>query len=113
MRPLRSLLLFLAGILIGGAWLAPFLYWLTQWAAQEFPAFQRMAHNPFHRFVNRSVLGLAVLGMWPFLRSLGIRSWEAVGLVKPTGQWKKLAGGFALGFGSLACVALLALAAGA
>lgn len=107
MRPLRSLLIFVAVVFLGGALLAPWLYWLTVAVAPS------LAEKPFHRFVNRSLLGLALLGLWPFLRSLEFKSLRDLGLVRPADQWRKLAAGFALGFGSLACVAGLALVAGA
>jgi uncharacterized protein len=107
MRPIRSLLIFLIVVFIGGALLAPWLYWLVQATA---PA-SHLAHNPFHRFVNRSLLALALAGIWPLLRSLGAKSWRDVGLVKTGGEWQRLIAGFALGFGSLACVAIIVLAA--
>ncbi len=107
MRPLRSLLLFVVVVFLGGALLAPWLYWLAGAVAPS------LAEKPFHRFVNRSILGLALLGLWPFLRSLGVSSFGDVGLVRPTRQWKRLAAGLGLGFASLACVAALALLGGA
>ena len=113
MRPLRFLLLYLAVIFLGAALLAPWLYWLAHAAAGHSPRFARLSAQPFHRYVNRSLLGLAVLGLWPFLRSIGADSWAAVGLVKPAGQGRRLMKGFAIGFASLAVVALLAVAAGA
>ena len=113
MRPVRSLLIYLGAVFVLGALLAPWLYWLMEWLAGFFPSLQKLAHSPFHRFVHRSILGVALLGSWPLVRSLGVQSWSAVGVVKPTGQWRRLATGFALGFCSLASVALLALAAGA
>ena len=111
MRPLRALIIYVMVIFLGGALLAPWLYWLTQWAAGQLPVLERLAQQPFHRFLNRSLLGVAVIGLWPFLRSIGANSWAAVGLVKPAGQWKRLATGIVAGFGSLACVALVAIAA--
>jgi len=90
--------------------MAPWLYWLAHSFSHSFPT---LAQVPFHRFVNRSLLGVALIGLWPFLRSLGVKSAGDVGIVRPAGQWRRLAGGFALGFGSLACVALIVLAAGA
>ena len=113
MRPLRLLLLYLAVVFLGAALLAPWLYWAAQWAAGESPRFTRISMQPFHRYVNRSLLGLALLALWPFLRSIGVRSWAATGLVKPSGNWRKLAIGFALGFASLAIVAGLAVVGGA
>jgi membrane protease YdiL (CAAX protease family) len=110
MRPVRSLIIFLAVVFLGGGLLAPWLFWLAQSLSHVFPT---LAKNPFHRFVNRSLLGVALIGLWPFLRNLGVRSASDVGIVQPAGQWRRLLGGFALGFGSLACVALIVLAAGA
>jgi len=113
MRPLRSLFLYLAVVFFGAALLSPWLYWLVEWAGAHSSIAQQLSRAPFHRFVNRALLGLALVGLWPFVRSIGARSFGDVGLVKPAGQGWKLAGGLALGLGSLACVAVLAMMAGA
>src|SRR5438093_704206 len=113
MRPFRSLLIFLAVVFLGAALVSPWLYWLGQWAAVHSSYFTRLGTQPFHRYVNRSLLGLALIGLWPFLRSIGANSWAAVGLVRPDGNWRRLGAGFALGFASLACVAALAIIGGA
>ncbi len=112
-RPLRSLLVYFAVIFVGGALLAPWLYELAQWAGRHYPVFRGLADNPFHRFVSRSLLILALAGLWPFIRSLGMKRWADVGLVRPKGQWGKWGRGFAVGFCSLALVAALAVWAGA
>ena len=109
MRPVRALGLYLAVVFLGGALLAPWLYWLAGTAAQEFP---KLAHAPFHRFVNRSMLALALAGLWPLLRALGAGSWRHLGLIRPAGRWRQWFGGFLLGFLSLATVAGIAVAAG-
>jgi len=111
-RPLRFLLLYVVVIFIGAALLAPWVYWLAQAAGTHSAALAKIGAQPFHRYVNRCLLVLAILGCWPFLRSIGANSWPAVGLVKTSEKWRRLAAGFALGFGSLALVALLATAAG-
>ena len=113
MRPVRALLIYTGIVFFGGALLAPWLYLTVQSLTAHLPALQRLADNPFHRYVNRSLLALALIGLWPLLRGLGVRTWPDVGLVKPAGQWRKLAGGFAFGFASLACLAGVALAVGA
>lgn len=111
MRPLRALLIYILAVFIGGALLAPPLYWLLQSLAQHFPgAFAKLAASPFHRYVNRCILGIALLGLWPLVKNLGFTSPAEVGLVKPYGQMKKLGAGFLLGFLSLAIVAALAFA---
>jgi membrane protease YdiL (CAAX protease family) len=107
MRPLRSLLIYAVAVFVGGALIAPWLWWAVQQAA---PA-SALAHDPFHRYVNRALEGAALVGIWPLLRSLKAASFRDLGLVKPAGQSGRLAAGLALGFGSLACVAAIALAA--
>jgi membrane protease YdiL (CAAX protease family) len=110
MRPLRTLIIYIAVVFIGGALLAPWLYFLAQHFAGHFP---KIANSPFHRYVNRALLGLALIGLWPLLKNLGATSPRDFGLVNPFGQLKKLGGGFLLGFFSLAIVAAIALASGA
>jgi uncharacterized protein len=107
MRPIGALLIYLIVVFVGGALLAPWLYWLVQTVAPD----SQLAHNPFHRFVNRSLLALALIGIWPLLHSLGATSLRDVGLVNPAKQWKLFLAGFAVGFGSLACAAVIILAA--
>jgi membrane protease YdiL (CAAX protease family) len=110
MRPLRALAIYILVVFIGAALIAPWLYWLAQHFAGSFPG---LAHAPFHRFVNRSMYALALLGLWPLFKSLGATSLRDVGLVRPFGQWKKLGVGFGLGFVSLALVAILSVWFGA
>src|SRR5436190_10293773 len=113
MRPVRSLLIYVAVVFLGGALLAPWLAWGVQSLAAQLPEFQKLADHPFHRFVNRSLLALALIGLWPLLRGLGVSACRDVGLVKPAGQGRNLSCGFALGFASLAGVAAVVLTAGA
>ncbi len=109
MRPLRALVIYLVVVFIGGALLAPWLYWLAQTVAHSFP---QIAGAPFHRFVDRSLLLLALGWLWPLMRSLGATSWREAGLVPPLGQGKKFSGGLLLGFISLAVVAGITLGSG-
>jgi membrane protease YdiL (CAAX protease family) len=109
MRPLRALIIYLVVVFLGGALLAPWLYWLAQTTAHWLP---QIAGAPFRRFVDRSLLLLALGGLWPLMRSLGATSWQEAGLVPPHGQWKKFSGGLLLGFASLAVVAGIALGSG-
>lgn len=113
MRPVRSLLIYLVVVFAGGALLAPGLYFLAQNAATHFPAFKDLADNPFHRFVNRSLLILAVAGLWPLVRSFQIQSWRDLGLGIPRDMARHLGLGFGIGFASLAIAAIITLLAGA
>jgi membrane protease YdiL (CAAX protease family) len=109
MRPLRALIIYIAVIFIGGALLAPWLYRLAQLFQQPFP---QVADIPFHRFLDRSFMLIALAGVWPIVRSLGATSWRDLGLMPPYGQWKKLFGGLLLGFLTLAVVAGIAIGCG-
>jgi hypothetical protein len=111
-RPLRAWLLYLAAVMLGGALLAPWLHALVQTAAEKLPWMVPLARSPFPRFVNRAVLFLALVGLWPLLRGLRVRSRSEVGLGSPAGHWPQMLGGLALGFGTLAAVALLAIGGG-
>jgi membrane protease YdiL (CAAX protease family) len=102
--------IYIAVVFIGGALLAPAIYVLLRDSAALFPA---VADQPFHRYVNRSLLFLAIAGLWPFLRALGLRSLKDLGLVGPRGQWQKFAFAFLLSFTLLALISGIGLAAGA
>jgi len=115
MRPLRALLIYIIAVFIGGALLAPPLYWLLQSFAHAHPGFvtrhlSKIATAPFSRYVNRSLLAIALIGLWPLVKNLDFHSLQEIGIVRPRGQWKKLGAGFALGFVSLAIVAGLSFA---
>jgi membrane protease YdiL (CAAX protease family) len=109
MRPLRALILYILCVFIGGALLAPLLWHLAQFGAQLFP---RLAEAPFHRFMDRSFLILALAGLWPFLQALGATSFSEIGLSTASGPSRHLLRGFAVGFGSLAILALLVIIGG-
>ncbi|MGP8199811.1 MAG: lysostaphin resistance A-like protein [Limisphaerales bacterium] len=112
MRLFRSLLIYFVLVFVGGALLAPWLYWFTQGLAAHGPVFARLAANPFPRFVDRALLGAAVLGLWPLLRSCGMLRWRDLGLKAGDRPLRGVTLGFLIGFGSLACVALLAVLLG-
>jgi membrane protease YdiL (CAAX protease family) len=102
--------LYVGVVIIGGALLAPALYALAQHSGDMFAA---IARNPFHRYVHRAMLLLALVGLWPFLRALGFRSLKDLGLTGPSGQWQKFAFGFVLSFIVLTLLSGIVLAAGA
>jgi hypothetical protein len=112
MRPVRSLLVYFVLVFVGGALLAPWLYWFALDLAAHSPLFERLASNPFPRFIGRSLLGVSLLGLWPLLRSCRMSHWRDVGLKVGGRSLADVAFGFLLGFGSLACVALLAVSLG-
>lgn len=113
MRSLRAWLVYLAVVLLGGALLAPWLYRAAQAAAESFPVCQSLAAKPFHRFVNRSLLGLALAGLWPLLRQCGLRSWRDLGWTSCTGRWRPVWRGVLVGFIGLGLAGGTVLIAGA
>lgn len=102
---------YLVAVFLGGALLAPWLHALVQAFAAAVP---ELADKPFHRYVNRSLLLLAVVGMVPLLRHLGIRSFAAIGLGCGDGAepMRRVGAGFLLGVASLGAVVVTALALG-
>lgn len=111
-RTAGLLLCYIAGVFVVGALLAPWLFHLAQWAAGEFQVLHGLASQPFHRYVNRSLLVAALAGLWPLLRALNLADRPALGLVSPLAARRPLALGLALGFSSLLLAALLMALAG-
>jgi membrane protease YdiL (CAAX protease family) len=99
MRPARALWAYLIFIFIGAALIAP-------WVSYALPALG-LSGIPFRRVVDRCLLVLALLGLWPFVKALGVRSTEELGLRKYSGAGADLAKGLCIG------TVLLGLAAGA
>ena len=105
MRPLRSLLIYLLVVFVGGALVAPWMFQLVQTVAPD----SHLAHNPFHRYLNRALLIFALAGMWPLLKGLGATHLRDTGLVSPKGQGGRVGLGFAFGFVSLAWIASIVI----
>jgi uncharacterized protein len=112
MRIVLAFAFYFAAVFLAGALLAPWLYYAVQAGAESFPALQRLAENPFHRFVHRSLMIVGVAGLWPLLRVAQIRSGAALGFYPRDQAMGRLAKGFVFGFVCLAVVAVLALALG-
>jgi len=111
-RAILLLLIYLVTVFGGGALLAPWLYQSAQWAAGHWAPLGKLAGSPFSRFVLRSVLGLAVILLWPLLRGCGMLKAREMGLAGNGRTFRDLACGFAIGFGSLAAAAGLAIGCG-
>src|SRR5690349_3342968 len=109
MRPVRLVCLYLAVVFIGGALLAPWIFKLVDAGSHVLPMLRGLAGKPFPRYVSRSFLVMALLGLVPFLRAAELGSWREVGLPRKPFWWRDLTLGFALGLVSLACLVFLAL----
>jgi membrane protease YdiL (CAAX protease family) len=106
-HPLGCIAIYLGGVFLGAGLAAPWLFQAVQWAATHSDHFVSLAQQPFHRYVNRCLLGLALIGLVPFFRALGVQSASQLGFVR-TGDWRlRLGQGFGLGFSSLAVLVLV------
>lgn len=107
---------YLVIVFLGGALVAPWLWWGVQAAADHtaWAWMDRLANNPFHRYVHRCVLILALAGLYPLARGLGCRSLRDVGLARdPKGHgFRRWAAGIGLGFAMFAVIVGLELALG-
>lgn len=112
MRTAGLLSIYFFGVLLGGALLAPPLYQLAQWLGGEGGPFAGLATQPFHRYLNRCLLILALAGLWPLVRACGLGGSAALGFGGGAERWRRLGFGLAAGFGSLCLVALALVAMG-
>lgn len=113
MRPVRVLGLYLAFVFLGAALLSPWAYQLVHLASGWFSSLQSVADKPFPRYVNRSLIVLALAGLVPFLKAAHLKSWRELGLPKRSDAWQQIGWGFLVGFTSLALVVCFALITGA
>ena len=100
---LAKILLYCVAVVMGGCLLAPPLWWLGQLLLDGLPW---LAEHPFGRYLNRAVLGVAVISLVPFLRWLGVRRLADLGLRAPGGP-----GRMALDAGTGVAVAVVGLGA--
>lgn len=112
-RALTLTTAYFAVVFTAGALLAPAVYLLLQSAKSIFPALATFADQPFHRYVNRSLLAAGLIGLIPFVRLIGIQSFGQLGLGRSRSAWQQWTNGLTVGFGSLACAACLTVLAGA
>ncbi len=61
MRHCSAIFLYLGFVFLPGALIAPWIYEFTHWMTCHSPEFASLADKPFHRFVSRSLLLMALL----------------------------------------------------
>ncbi|HST29314.1 MAG TPA: CPBP family intramembrane glutamic endopeptidase [Chthoniobacterales bacterium] len=101
------LLVYLLATVLVGALLAPPLFWAAQWSiAHGWLTF--LGRFDFETFFHRSLLIAAVILVWPFARSLSVRSLADLELEKNS-RWRRdwLAGFVASAIPLLCCAAIL------
>ena len=107
------LLAYFAAVFLGAALLAPWIHRGVGALAGVFPALEALAGTSFRRYVHRSILALALLGLLPYARALGVRTWREVGVVGPAGHWRALGAGLMAGVGGIGLGTLLVVGVGA
>lgn len=92
-------------VIVVGSLIAPPLYAAGQWAI-ETDLLPQLKGFRFPKYLNRGVLVAALIGLWPFLKSIGVSGLAGMGLLKNAGWRRDLLLGFAVGMTGLCCVAL-------
>jgi membrane protease YdiL (CAAX protease family) len=67
---------------------------------------------PFRRVFDRVLLVIALVGLWPLLRSIGLRSWRELGFPFARTWWRHVVVGYAIGAGSFIVAGALLIALG-
>ena len=93
MRTVKAIAVYAAAVVVLGALLTPWVFWVVN---------PRLTEAPFRRVFDRVLLGVALVGLWPMARSLGIRSWREIGYVRAPGWSRNVVTGLALGIVSFA-----------
>ena len=102
MRPGTALLVYIIFVFAGAALIAP-------WVAF---ALQGSMDVPFRRVVNRCLLTLALIGIYPLIKALGFRSWKEIGIRKDVPILKHLGTGLLIGSILLGLAAVCSLTFG-
>jgi membrane protease YdiL (CAAX protease family) len=105
MRPALALLAFLAFVFLGAPLAAPWVQEGLQ--AAGFP------NIPFRRVVSRCLMIFALIGLWPLMKALEVRSLREAGLGNHPRWATDLAAGLLVGWGLLALAGGLCLLVGA
>ena len=90
MKDAARLAAYFIAIVLGGALLAPILFWSAQTLAAH-GVFLFLVEYDFDTFFHRAILVAAVLLLWPLLRVTNVRGWADLGLA-PNPHWGRDAG---------------------
>ncbi len=86
-------------VFAGGGLLAPWVWWGVHALPESVVGlrFQGLADHPFHRYVHRCVLGLAIAALWPLARALGRRTFADLGWSRRPDAARQWVSGLAVG----------------
>jgi membrane protease YdiL (CAAX protease family) len=109
LKDAARLLLYLAGVVLLGALLAPPLFWLGQ-ALIRHGILPGLTRFDFESYFHRTVLIAALLLLWPLIRVLRFRHWRDLGLKKNPRGGADVAVGFAIAAVPLLCCGAVLIA---
>jgi membrane protease YdiL (CAAX protease family) len=107
-RTFSILLAYLLVVFLGAALLAP---WIWKASHALFPGSAFLRH-PFHRYVNRCLIFMAIAGLWPLYRLGFFPDLHGGGWRWRRGLFREVGFGMALGFVTLALVVVAAWGTG-
>ncbi len=109
MKDAARLLLYLAGVILLGALLAPPLFWLGQ-AVIAHGFLPSLAKFDFESYFHRALLIAAAALLWPLFRVLRVRRWRDLALEKNSRAGADLGMGFAIAAIPLLCCGAVIIA---
>ena len=109
MKDAARLLLYLAGVVLLGAVVAPPLFWLGQ-SLIAHGILPSLARFDFESYFHRALLIAALILLWPLLRALRIGGWCGLALEKNPRAGADLAIGFAIAVIPLLCCGAVIIA---
>ncbi len=109
MKDAARLLLYLAGVILLGALVAPSLFWLGQ-SGIVHRLVPSLAKFDFETYFHRALLIAAVVLLWPLLRALRVRNWHDLALEKNPCASADLGMGFAIAAVPLLCCGAVIIA---
>jgi uncharacterized protein len=111
LKDAAKLFAYFAAVVLGGAVLAPVLFWSAQAAAARGLATFLLRFD-FESFFHRALLICALVFLWPLLRALRIRSPGDLQLHRNSQRWRDLAVGWLLAVIPIGCTAIALFANG-
>ena len=112
LHPALKLVAFVVTVVIGGALLAPPLYYAAQWGLRVGFLPDALAGFKFPKYVTRAMLVVALALIWPLVKWLGISSRAELGLERDPRWAIRFGLGLAKGALGLALVGVLLVALG-
>lgn len=91
----------------------PFHSWEGGRSQAQHPGSDLVRTTPFGRVYDRTILIVAVAGLWPLFRALGFRSWREIGFSSTKNWWRQMLLGATLGIASFAVAGWMVAMGGA